>query len=122
MGFLDCLGRGGGCQVSQFVAGGPGGSLSVETSGGWGYLQFSLGLSPGWWWRSPSNHFPQSPVPARPSCEQSPAVRWNQSNNNIEEVTAAIIHDHGGRSSTVPTDIQVRPAHHHPQLSLSPDD
>ena len=38
-------GRGRGCQVSQFVAGGPGGSLSVETSGGWGYLQFSLGHS-----------------------------------------------------------------------------
>ena len=35
MGFLDCLGRGEGgrgCQVSQFVAGGPGGSLCVETS------------------------------------------------------------------------------------------
>ena len=49
MGFLDCLGRGegggGGCQVSQFVAGGPGGSLSVETSGGWagGIFSFHLG-------------------------------------------------------------------------------
>ena len=60
MGFLDCLRREGGeggregCQVSQLVAGGPGGSLSVETSGGWGYLQFSLGHHrTDWWWRSP---------------------------------------------------------------------
>ena len=45
MGFLDCLGRGGGCQVSQFVAGGPGGSLGVETSGetSGGIFSFHLG-------------------------------------------------------------------------------
>ena len=42
-----------------------------------GCLQFSLGQSPDWWWRSCCNDFPQSPVLLRPSCEQSSAVRCN---------------------------------------------
>ena len=45
-GFLGLFGEGGeGCQVSQFVAGGPGGSLGVETSetSGTGIFSFHLG-------------------------------------------------------------------------------
>ena len=57
MGFLDCLGRGGrGVRSVSLWLEDP--EEVSDPSGG--YLQFSLGQSPDWWWRSPSNHFPQS--------------------------------------------------------------